>query len=95
MTAIITALVSGLPLLGKLIDRFFPDKKDERAEIRKAVMDTKAFKAFLWVTVGLVVLEVLLEALGWIFPQMGLPESIISSLEFYKIAAMIFAGIGG
>lgn len=95
MTAIIAALVSGLPFLGKLIDRFFPDKKDERAELRKVIVNSKACKAFLWVTVGLVVLEVLLKALGWIFPQMGLPESIISNLEFFKFAAMIFAEIGG
>lgn len=95
MTAIITALVSGLPLIGKIIDRFFPDKKDERAEMRKAVYSTKAFKAFLWITLGLVVLEVLLKALGWMFPQLGLPESIVGNLEFYKLAAMIFAGLGG
>lgn len=95
MTAIITAIISGLPLIGKLLDRWFPDKKDERAELRKAVYSTKAFKAFLWVTLGLVVLEVLLKALGWMFPQLGLPQSILADLEFYKLAAMIFAGLGG
>lgn len=93
--SIVTAILSGLPLLGKLLDRWFPDRKDERAELRKAVMSTKAFKAFLWVTLGLVVLEVLLKALGWMFPQMGLPESIVGGLEFYRLAAMIFAGVGG
>lgn len=89
---VVTAILSGLPLIGKLLDRLFPDKKDERAELRNAVYGTKAFKAFLWVTLGLVVLEVLLKAAGWIWPQMGLPESILTNLEFYKYAIMLFAG---
>lgn len=92
---IITAILSGLPFLGKLFDRFFPDKKDERAEMRKVVVNSKAFKAFLWLTICLVVLEVFLKALGWIFPQMGLPETIIGDLEFFKQALLIFAGLGG
>lgn len=95
MTAVLTAIFSGLPIIGKLLDRFFPDKSDERAELRAAVYKTKAFKGFLWVTLGLVVLEVLLKTLGWLFPQMGWPESIIGDLEFYKLAALIFTGIGG
>lgn len=93
--SLIPAILSGIPLVKQVIDRLFPDKKDERAEMRKIVVNSDEFKWFMRVTLILVVLEVVLKGAGWIWPQMGLPESILTNLEFYKFAAMLFAGLGG
>ena len=93
--SIVTAALSALPLIGKLIDRFFPDKKGERAELRKAIMGTRAFQAALWVLIAVVVLEILLRATGWVWPQLGLPESIVTGLEYFGVFVLVFFGVGG
>lgn len=92
--SVITAILSGLPILGKLFDRLFPDNKDERLQMRSVIWESKEFKWFLRIGLGIAVLEVLLKAAGWIWPQAGLPESIVEGLEYFKLMVLIFTGIG-